>query len=44
MFKKSYVLAIISILLIPVATILGGMLFSFINPEIAAGHPNYERN
>ena len=44
MLKKSYVLAIISILLIPVATILGGTLFSFINPEIAAGHPNYERN
>jgi hypothetical protein len=44
MFKKSYVLAIISIFLIPVATILGGMVFSFINPEIAAGHPNYERN
>jgi hypothetical protein len=28
----------------PRATVLGGMLFSFINPEIAAGHPNYERN
>jgi len=23
---------------------LGGALFSFINPEIAAGHPNYVRN
>jgi hypothetical protein len=44
MFKKPYVLAIVSILLIPVATVLGGMLFSFINPEIAAGHLNYERN
>ena len=44
MFKKPYVLAIVSILSIPVATVLGGMLFSFINPEIASGHPNYERN
>jgi hypothetical protein len=44
MFKKPYALAIVSILLIPVATLLGGVIFSFINPDIAAGHPNYERN
>jgi hypothetical protein len=44
LFKKHYVLSIVAILLIPVATVLGGMLFGFINPEIAAGHPDYERN
>jgi hypothetical protein len=44
MFKKHYVLAIISFLSIPAVFVLGGMLFNFINPEIAAGHPNYERN
>ena len=44
MFKKHYVLAIVSFLLIPAVTVLAGMLFSSINPEIAAGHPNYERN
>jgi hypothetical protein len=44
LLKKHYVLSIVAILLIPVATVLGGMLFSFINPEIAAGHPNYARN
>jgi hypothetical protein len=44
MLKKYYVLAIVSILLIPVVTVLGGMLTNFINPEIAAGHPNYQRN
>ena len=44
MFKKHYALAIISFLLIPAVTVLGGMLFGFINPEIAAHHSNYERN
>jgi len=44
MFKKHYVVAVVSIFLIPAVTVLGGMLFSAINPEIAAGHPNYERN
>jgi hypothetical protein len=44
MFKKYYVLAIVSFLLIPVISILGAMLFNSINPEIAAGHPNYGRN
>jgi len=44
MFKKHYVLAIVSFLLIPAATVLGAILFNSINPEIAAGHPNYERN
>jgi hypothetical protein len=32
------------LLLIPLVLMLGGMLFSLINPEIAAGHPNYVRN
>jgi hypothetical protein len=44
MFKKYYVLAIFVFLLIPVATILGGRLFGFIDPDIALGHPNYVRN
>jgi hypothetical protein len=36
--------ALILLSLIPVVVILGGLLFSLINPEIAAGHPNYVRN
>jgi hypothetical protein len=44
MFKKHYILAVVSFLLIPAVTVLGGMLFGFINPEIAARHSNYERN
>ena len=44
MFKKNYVLAIVSFLLIPAVVVLAAMLFNSINPEIAAGHPNYERN
>ena len=42
--KKQTVLALVLLLLIPVVTVLGGLLFSLINPEIAAGHPNYVRN
>jgi hypothetical protein len=42
--KKYYALAIVSFLLIPEVFVLGGMLFNSINPEIAAGHPNYARN
>ena len=42
--KKQLVLALILLLLIPVVVILGGLLFSLINPEIAAGYPNYARN
>lgn len=42
--KKQTVVALVLLLLIPVVLILGGMLFSLINPEIAAGHPNYARN
>jgi hypothetical protein len=42
--KRQTVVAFILLLLIPVVLVLGGMLFSLINPEIAAGHPNYARN
>src|SRR5881396_3313262 len=42
--KKPYALALVSLLLIPAVTVLGGLLFSSINPEIAAGHANYEQN
>ena len=44
MTKKQWVVAIVLLLLIPVVLMLGGTLFSLINPEIAAGHPNYVRN
>jgi hypothetical protein len=44
MMKKQSVLALGLFLLIPVVTVLGGILFSLINPEWAAGHPNYVRN
>jgi len=42
--KKQTVVALVLLLLIPLVWVLGGMLFSLINPEIAAGHPNYVRN
>jgi len=44
MFKRPYVLAIVSFLMIPAVTVLGGLLINSINPEIAAGLANYERN
>jgi hypothetical protein len=44
MIKKQWVVAVVLLLLIPVVLMLGGALFSVINPEIAAGHPNYVRN
>ena len=44
MMKKQTVVALVLLLLIPLVWMLGGMLFSMINPEIAAGHPNYVRN
>lgn len=44
MVKKYYIATIALFALIPIATILGSMLFNFINPEVAAGYPNYERN
>jgi hypothetical protein len=42
--KKQTFIALGLTLLIPVVWIAGGWLFSLINPEIAAGHPNYARN
>ena len=44
MMKKQTVIALVLLLLIPVVSMLGGFLFSMINPEIAAGHANYVRN
>ena len=44
MIKKQLLLALLLLLLIPVVMLGGGFLFSLINPEIAAGHPNYVRN
>jgi len=42
--KSHYLLAIVSFLLIPAVSVLSGILINSINPEIAAGYPNYERN
>src|SRR5262245_177532 len=42
--KKQILAALALLLLIPVALMLGGFLSNLINPEIAAGHPNYARN
>jgi lysylphosphatidylglycerol synthetase-like protein (DUF2156 family) len=44
MLKKDYGLAVVSFILISAVVVAGGMLINFINPEIAAGHPNYVRN
>jgi hypothetical protein len=44
MMKKQTVVALVLLLLIPMVSMLGGLLFSLINPEIAAGHSNYVRN
>lgn len=44
MIKKQTLLALLLLLLIPAVTVGAGILFSLINPEIAAGHPNYSRN
>src|SRR5215471_17527221 len=42
--KKQTIAALVLLLLIPMVSMLGGLLFSLINPEIAAGHQNYVRN
>lgn len=44
MIKKQLLVALPLLLLIPVVIVGGGFLFSLINPEIAAGHPDYARN
>ena len=41
MFKRPYALVLASFLFIPVVTVLGGTVFSAINSEIAAAHPNF---
>jgi hypothetical protein len=42
--KKQTLVALGLLLLIPVVIMGGGTLSNLINPEIAAGHPNYSRN
>jgi len=42
--KKQWVVALALLLAIPVVIVVGGGLSNLINPEIAAGHPNYVRN
>jgi len=44
MFKRPYVFAILSFLMIPAVTVLAGILINSIDPEIAARTSNYERN
>jgi hypothetical protein len=44
MIKKQTLFALVLLLLIPAVTLGAGILFSLINPEIAAGHPNYTHN
>lgn len=44
MIKKQLLIALLLLLLIPAVMLGGGFLFSLINPEVAAGHPNYVRN
>ena len=44
MFKRPYALAIVSFLMIPAISVLAALLINSIDPEIAAGYANYERN
>jgi hypothetical protein len=44
MIKKQRVVALVLFLLIPLVLKLEGVLFSMIDPESAAGHPNYAQN
>ncbi len=44
MRRRHAYLAVAALVLIPVTVMLGGRLAIAINPEIAAGHPNYVRN
>ncbi len=44
MMKKQSLAALGLLLLIPLVLMLGGMLSNLINPETAAGHPDYTRN
>jgi len=42
--KKQTAIALGLLLLIPAIVVFDGVLFRFIDPEIAAGHPNYAQN
>lgn len=42
--KRQTTVALVLLLLMPVVLRLGGYVFSAINPESAAGHPNYVQN
>jgi hypothetical protein len=44
MIKKNYILTIVSLLAIPVVTVVGATIAILIDPEIAAHSANYERN
>ena len=44
MIKKQTLVALILLLLIPAVTVGAGLLFSLIDPEKAAGYPDYARN
>jgi hypothetical protein len=44
MIKKQRAVAIVLMLLVPAVLRVGGWVFSRINPESAAGHPDYARN
>ena len=44
MMRRYHLSAIVALLLIPVVTMLGTASAIAINPEIAAGHPDYVRN
>lgn len=42
--KKTYLASLAAFVLIPAVMLAAGALFSAIDPEIAAGHADYERN
>ncbi len=44
MARRYYFFALVALLSIPAAWIVGGMLANAIDPEIAAGHANYARD
>ena len=44
MVKKQWIAALVLLLLIPLVLAMGGRLSNLINPESAAGHPNYVQN
>jgi len=44
MIKKQSAVALVLFLLIPLVLKLEGVLFDLVNPESAAGHPNYAEN